>query len=182
VFKNLVYIPDDNIAENTNEELYKQWKRQGFLICTSGNAVDYDHILHDQLEVYDKTYLRTVAYDEWNSSQWAIDAHAEGLPIKGYSQTVGNFNKPTKTFEMLIRQGKVIIDYNPLVRWSFNNVELKMDHNGNTKPMKGGSTNRKQNKDTNTKKIDPIIAMLEALGAYLDENMRGVSDGQVYSA
>ena len=182
VFKNFVYIPDDNIAENTNEEQYKLWKRQGFLICTSGNAVDYDHILHDQLDVYNQTYLRTVAYDEWNSSQWAIDAHAEGLPIKGYSQTVGNFNKPTKTFEMLIRQGKVIIDYNPLVRWSFNNVELKMDHNGNTKPMKGGSTNRKQNKDTNTKKIDPIIAMLEALGAYLDENMRGVSDGQVYSA
>ena len=183
VFKNFVYIPDDNISENTNEDLYKLWKRQGFLICTSGNAVDYDHILKDQLDVYNQTYLRTVAYDEWNSSQWAIDANAEGLPIKGYSQTVGNFNKPTKTFEMLIRQGKVIIDYNPLVRWCFNNVELKMDHNGNTKPAKGGSTNRKQDRNgTNTKKIDPIIAMLEALGAYLDENMRGVSDGQVYSA
>ena len=182
VFKNLVYIPDDNISENTNEDLYKLWKRQGFLICTSGNAVDYDHILHDQLDVYNKTYVRSVAYDEWNSSQWAIDANSEGLPIRGYSQTVGNFNKPTKTLEMLIRQGKVIIDYNPLVRWCFNNVELKMDYNGNTKPMKGGSSNRKQNKDTNTKKIDPIIAMLEALGAYLDDNFKGISDGQVYSA
>ena len=181
VFKNLVYIPDDNISENTNEDLYKLWKRQGYLICTSGNAVDYDHILKDQLDVYNQTYVQLLTYDEWNSSQWAANAHAEGLPIKGYSQTIGNFNKPTKTMEMLIRQGKVIIDYNPLVRWCFNNVELKMDHNGNTKPMKGGSTNRKQNKDTNTKKIDPIIAMLEALGGYLDKEMKGISDGEVLS-
>ena len=182
VFKPYVYLPVDNLAENTNEELYKLWYRQGFLDCTPGNVVDYDQILKDQIDIYNKTYLQNVAYDEWNASSWAADAYAEGLPIKGYSQTVGNFNKPTKTFEMLIRSGKVIIDYNPLVRWCFNNVEIKMDVNGNCKPMKGGSSNRKADRNgTNTKKIDPIIAMLEALGGYLDKHMNGVSDGQVLS-
>ena len=182
VFKPYVYLPVDNLAENTNEELYRLWYRQGFLDCTPGNVVDYDQILKDQIEIYNKTYLHNVAYDEWNASSWASDAYAEGLPIKGYSQTVGNFNKPTKMFEMLIRSGKVIIDYNPLVRWCFNNVEIKMDVNGNCKPMKGGSSNRKADRNgTNTKKIDPIIAMLEALGGYLDKHMNGVSDGQVLS-
>ena len=137
VFKPYVYLPVDNLAENTNEELYRLWYRQGFLDCTPGNVVDYDQILKDQIEIYNKTYLQNVAYDEWNASSWAADAYAEGLPIKGYSQTVGNFNKPTKTFEMLVRSGKVIIDYNPLVRWCFNNVEIKTDINGNTKPIKG---------------------------------------------
>ena len=48
--------------------------------------------------------------------------------------------------------------------------------------MKGGSSNRKADRNgTNTKKIDPIIAMLEALGGYLDKHMNGVSDGQVLS-
>ena len=57
-----------------------------------------------------------------------------------------------------------------------------MDANGNCKPMKGGSSNRKADRNgTNTKKIDPIIAMLEALGGYLDKHMNGVSDGQVLS-
>ena len=182
VFKPYVYLPVDNLAENTNEELYRLWYRQGFLDCTPGNVVDYDQILKDQIEIYNKTYLQNVAYDEWNASSWAADAYAEGLPIKGYSQTVGNFNKPTKTFEMLIRSGKVIVDYNPLVRWCFNNVEIKTDINGNTKPIKGGSSNRKADRNgTNTKKIDPIIAMLEALGGYLDKHMNGVSDGQVLS-
>lgn len=182
VFKPYVYLPVDNLAENTNEELYRLWYRQGFLDCTPGNVVDYDQILKDQIEIYNKTYLHNVAYDEWNASSWAADAYAEGLPIKGYSQTVGNFNKPTKMFEMLVRSGKVIIDYNPLVRWCFNNVEIKTDINGNTKPQKGGSSNRKADRNgTNTKKIDPIIAMLEALGGYLDKHMNGVSDGQVLS-
>ena len=182
VFKPYVYLPVDNLSENTNEELYRLWYRQGFLDCTPGNVVDYDQILKDQIEIYNKTYLHNVAYDEWNASSWAADAYAEGLPIKGYSQTIGNFNKPTKTFELLIRSGKVIIDYNPLVRWCFNNVEIKMDVNGNCKPMKGGSSNRKTDRNgTNTKKIDPIIAMLEALGGYLDKHMNGVSDGQVLS-
>ena len=182
VFKPYVYLPVDNLAENTNEELYRLWYRQGFLDCTPGNVVDYDQILKDQIDIYNKTYLHNVAYDEWNASSWASDAYAEGLPIKGYSQTVGNFNKPTKTFEMLIRSGKVIIDYNPLVRWCFNNVEIKMDINGNEKPIKGGSSNRKADRNgTDTKKIDPIIAMLEALGGYLDKHMNGVSDGQVLS-
>ena len=182
VFKPYVYLPVDNLAENTNEELYRLWYRQGFLDCTPGNVVDYDQILKDQIDIYNKTYLQNVAYDEWNASSWAADAYAEGLPIKGYSQTVGNFNKPTKTFEMLVRSGKVIIDYNPLVRWCFNNVEIKTDINGNTKPIKGGSSNRKADRNgTNTKKIDPIIAMLEALGGYLDKHMDGVSDGQVLS-
>ena len=108
VFKPYVYLPVDNLAENTNEELYRLWYRQGFLDCTPGNVVDYDQILKDQIEIYNKTYLHNVAYDEWNASSWASDAYAEGLPIKGYSQTVGNFNKPTKTFEMLVRSGKVV--------------------------------------------------------------------------
>ena len=182
VFKPYVYLPVDHLAENTNEEMYRLWYRQGFLDCTPGNVVDYDQILKDQIDIYNKTYLQNVAYDEWNASSWAADAYAEGLPIKGYSQTVGNFNKPTKTFEMLIRSGKVIIDYNPLVRWCFNNVEIKTDINGNTKPIKGGSSNRKADRNgTDTKKIDPVIAMLEALGGYLDKHMNGVSDGQVLS-
>lgn len=46
-----------------------------------------------------------------------------------------------------------------ITRWMFRNVALKSDHNGNVKPNKGNG------KD---KKIDGIIAMIEALGGYLD--------------
>ena len=123
--------------------------------------------------MYNKTYLLGIGYDSWNATQWAINATAEGLPLYPYSQAIGNFNRPTKTFEMLLRQGKVIIDYNPAVRWCFNNVELKYDWNDNCKPVKAGGEQ--------SKKIDPVIAMLQALGTYLNKVSGGVSDGEVYS-
>jgi phage terminase large subunit-like protein len=161
VFKNIIYLPDTAMEDSPNKELYRLWKQQGYLYVTSGNVVDYDYILKDQLEISRKTYLSNVAYDSWNATQWAINATSEGLPLTPYSQAIGNFNKPTKTFEMLIRQGKIIIDNNPVTRWCFGNVELKIDYNENCKPIK-------VNNDK-TKKIDPIIAMLQALGVYLNE-------------
>ena len=170
IFKNIIYVPESAFEESVNGDLYKIWKRNKYVKVTSGNVVDYDYILKDQLQIYDKTYLLAVGYDSWNATQWAIDATSEGLPLYPYSQAIGNFNRPTKYFEMLLRQGKIVIDYNPCVRWCFNNCELKYDHNNNTKPVKSAG-----NQD---RKIDPIIAMIQALGTYLNK-VNPSSDGEV---
>lgn len=172
IYLNRIYIPQAALEDSVNNDLYKQWKRQKYAIVTSGNVVDYDYILKEQLEAYQKYYINNIAFDAWNSYQWQIDAIAEGLPIQGYSQAIGNFNRPTKTFEMLMKQGKVVIAMNPIIRWCFNNVEIKMDINSNCKPSKAGNDNNK--------KIDPIIAMIQALGGYLDKMKDdGFSDGEV---
>lgn len=170
VFFNNIYLPETTIEESTNTELYKLWKRQKYLTITSGNVVDYDYILNEQIKIYNNTYLLAIGYDSWNATQWAINATAEGLPLYPYSQAIGNFNKPTKYFEMLLRQGKIVMDFNPIVRWAFNNVELKFDWNDNCKPVKCGGEQ--------SKKIDPVISMLQALGTYLNKQ-NGISDGEV---
>lgn len=172
VFINDVFIPESALEESSNAEMYKEWKRRGYADITSGNVVDYDYILKRQLDIYEQTYVLSVAYDAWNATQWAINATNEGLPLEPFSQALGNFNKPTKFFEMLLRQGKIVIQNNPAVRWCFNNVELKFDWNENCKPTKA-------NNDT-TRKIDPIIAMIQALGGYLLKN--NISDGNVLTA
>ena len=110
VFKNYIYLPETALLDSTNSELYKYWKRHNYIDVTSGNVVDYDYILSKQIEISKKTYIANIAYDSWNATQWAINATSEGLPLTPYSQAIGNFNKPTKTFEMLIRQNKIIID------------------------------------------------------------------------
>lgn len=172
VFKTWIYLPESSIEESTNSELYKLWKRQKHITVTSGNVVDYDFILKDQLKLYNDTYLLGIGYDSWNATQWAINATSEGLPLYPYSQALGNFNRPTKTFEMLLRQGKIVMDFNPVVRWCFNNVELKFDWNDNCKPTKANNDQ--------ARKIDPIIAMLQALGTYLNKT-NIFSDGEVLS-
>lgn len=160
IFKSFIYIPEEAFEVSINSDLYKLWRRHKYVNMTSGNVVDYDYILLDQKQTMQSTTLQGVYYDNWNATQWAINATNEGLPLEPYSQSLGNFNKPTKLFEMLVKSDKVIIDDNPCVRWCFQNVELKYDWNDNCKPIKSAG-------DKN-KKIDPIISMLEALGGYLN--------------
>ena len=162
VFKTFIYIPQEALETSPNKEIYKQWIKEGYAECTSGNVVDYDYILAEQKNISKSTILYGVYYDSWNATQWAINAESEGLPLEPYSQAIGNFNKPTKFFEMLVKSNKCVIDNNPAVRWCFGNVELKIDYNENCKPVKAGNDK--------TKKIDPVIAMLQALGGYFNKN------------
>ena len=99
-------------------------------------------------------------YDTYNATSWAINAEEQGLPIAAYSQTLSSFNKPTKFLEILIRSGKCVIDKNIVTDWCFSNCELMIDHMENVKPTKANG--EKNNK------IDCVIAMLEALGCYLN--------------
>ena len=162
IFKTYIYIPQEALDTSPNKELYKQWIKEGYAECTSGNVVDYDYILSQQKEISKDVMLYGVYYDSWNATQWAINAESQGLPLEPYSQSIGNFNKPTKFLEMLIKSNKCVIDNNIAVRWCFGNVELKIDYNENCKPVKAG-----QDK---TKKIDPVISMLQALGGYFNKN------------
>ena len=79
------------------------------------------------------------------------------MPLEEYPQTLGNFNRPTREMERLILSSQILIDNNDITRFCFRNVELKSDWNGNVKPIK----------DVNKKKIDGVIASLEALGCAL---------------
>lgn len=161
-FKTYYYLPHTTLLDSPNTELYKDWKNKGLLNVTSGNVTDYDYITRDILRISKDISISTIGYDSWNATQWAIEATSQGLPLEPFSQSIGNFNKPTKEFERLVRSGKVIIDNNEITRYCFSNVVLKHDFNDNVKPVKGGS---------DLQKIDGVIAMLTALGSYLESPM-----------
>ena len=157
-FKTDYYLPESALKEKPDRELYKYWKQIGLLKITEGNVTDYDYITNDLMEYSNIVNIQKVGYDKYNSTQWAITATDLGLPLEEYPQTLGNFNKPTREMERLLLSGKAIIDNNEITRWCFKNVSLKSDYNGNVKP----------NKSINAKKIDGAIAMIQALGMYLD--------------
>lgn len=159
VFKTFIYIPEVALDESVNKQTYKTWIKNKDAFMTSGNVVDYDWILKDQVDLMDYVTYSTIGYDAYNATQYVISATNAGLPMQPFSQNLGNFNKPTKFIEMLIRSEKCVIDQNSAVIWCFNNVKLKIDYNGNCKPDKA----------TAEAKIDPVISMCEALGAYLAE-------------
>lgn len=156
-FKTHYYLPESALVEKSDKEMYKLWKQQGLVTITAGNVTDYDYITKDILKASEVVNIQAVGYDKYNATQWAISATEQGLPLEEYPQTLGNFNMPTRELERLLLSGRVVIDNNEITRFCFRNVVLKSDHNGNVKPNKGIAK----------KKIDGVIAMIQALGMYL---------------
>ena len=158
-FKNFYYLPKSALEGKYNSELYKMWSKKGYLILTDSETTDYSYIKNQLLYWYNKLDVQGIFYDAWNSTQLVNDLINEGLPMQAFSQSIGHFSRPTKEYERLVLSEKVILDDNPINRFCHDNVELKVDMNGNCKPIG----------DHNAKKIDGVIAQLTALGGYLDQ-------------
>lgn len=158
-FFNRYYVPQTCLYNNSNCELYKEWKRKGMLTVTDGNVCDYDYVLADLLKLNQVVYIDKIAYDAYNATQWAINATTEGLPLEPYSQALWHFNQSSKEIERLFKTKRIIINNNDITRWCFSNVTLKFDFNENVKPIKS----------SDMQKIDGVIAMIEALGIYMEQ-------------
>ncbi len=167
-FKTWYFIPESCLnPSNSNCELYRRWKREGFTHCTGGNCTDYDYIL-DLLGNKFPLTISSIAYDQYNATQFVIQGQALfGLNYEPFSQSIFNFNRPTREFERLLKSGKVVLDYNPITFWNFSNCSLKEEPScGNVKPIKSGSG--KSEKKSGQNKIDGVIAILQALGRFLE--------------
>lgn len=156
-FKTWYYLPKNALDGKYNSELYKMWSSKGFLTLTDSETTDYNYIQNQIVYLYETFDVQGVFFDSWNAQMLVNNLTNLGLPMTAYSQSIGNFNKPTKEMERLVLSDKVRFDNNPITRFCFDNVELKVDLNGNSKPVG----------DHNAKKIDGVISMLNALGGYL---------------
>ena len=166
-FKSWAFVPESCLnPSNSNCELYRRWKREGFLQVTGGNCTDYDKIL-ELLGNFPLT-ISSIAYDQWNATQFVIQGQTLGLPFEPYSQSIFNFNRPTREFERLLKSGKVVLDYNPITLWCFSNCVLKHEPScDNVKPIKSGSG--KSEKKSGQNKVDLVISLLQSLGRFLEQ-------------
>lgn len=151
------YLPHEALETKADKDMYRDWAARRLIHITPGNVTDYDYITQDIIRHNQDVTIVKIGYDKWNATQWAIDCTNLGMPLEEYPQTLGNFNRPTREMERLILSSQILIDNNDITRFCFRNVELKSDWNGNVKPIK----------DINKKKIDGVIASLEALGCAL---------------
>ena len=156
-FKNWYYLPKTALEGKYNAELYKMWASKGYLTLTDSPTTDYNYIQGQILYLYENFDVQGVFFDSWNAQQLVNNLINEGLPMSAYSQSIGNFNRPTREIERLLLSDMVKLDKNPITRWCFDNVELKVDINSNAKPMG----------DHQAHKIDGFISILNALGGYL---------------
>lgn len=164
------FIPELTARERTRKDgvNYDLWIKQGLMIETPGNVTDYD-LIRNKLNELKKVYnIQSLAYDRWNASQLVIDLQADGFTCNPFGQGYASMSAPTKQWEQLIYQGKLIHGGNAVLRWMNSNIMILQDPAGNIKVAK----------DKSTEKVDGIIAGIMALG----ENMTGVKPtGSIYN-
>ncbi len=158
-FKTWTFIPRDTFVNSPNHELYQKFYLDGNLIVSEGNITDYQLITNKIMELSQIIQIEGIYYDQYNSSQWAIQCTDLGFNMCPFRQGLQAFNNPTKELERLVLSRKAVIDKSTMMLWMFGNVVLRVDHASNVKPEKGRGSNGK---------IDGVITMIEALGGYLE--------------
>lgn len=163
-FKTWTFIPRDTFVNSPNHELYQKFYSDGDLIISEGNITDYQLITNKIMELSQIIQIEGIYYDQYNSSQWAIQCTELGFNMCPFRQGLQSFNNPTKELERLILSKKAVIDKSIMILWMFGNVVLRVDHASNVKPEKGRGANGK---------IDGVITMVEGLGGYLGNPSNG---------
>ena len=159
VFKHYSFFPSANIDTygKKNKAVYKRLESRGELILTPGNVVNYDHIQKVIDEVATKYNVQLLAYDRWNSSQLVIslnDSGLECLPMLQNFSTLGPIHKEMTTAFM---KQEISHQDSEMINWQRGNIILETNFAGLQKIDKRKSSN----------KIDTIVALQMAYGAYL---------------
>ena len=154
---------------------YDAWVRDGWIIATEGNVVDYDYIRAEITGILadgrkrpepclvDRYYIKELAKDRWNSTQIGVQLVGDGIEVVDFGQGFASMTAPAKELERLLLDRKLRHGNNPVLRWMAANVAVMQDPAGNLKPAKDKSTGR----------IDGIVAECMALGSVIRHDQDG---------
>lgn len=147
------YLPEATVEQGVNEH-YQGWMREGRLIVTDGEIIDFGRIKSDILELCSRFQVDEVAYDPHQATMLVTELMEEGVPVVEMRPTVLNFSEPMKMLDGLIRAKQIRHDGDPVMTWMISNVVAKVDAKDNVYPRKERAEN----------KIDGAVALIMALG------------------
>ena len=132
---------------------------------TPGDVTDYNYIEKRIKEVAEIVNIKEIAYDRWNSSMLVNQLVEDGLPMTPYGQGFASMSAPTKELEKLVLGKQINHAGNKVLRWMCSNLAMKTDPAGNIK----------MDKSKSTEKIDGMVALVMALGCYMNDDSSDTS-------
>lgn len=164
------FCPEDTTRVKANAVgAYLQWKRDGDLIATPGNVIDYEFIKAKILQCCEQYDVKSIAFDRYNATQIVIELQNEGIKMEPYGQGFVSMSAPTKELEKMLFEEGIAHNGNSLLKWELGNIEIKQDPASNIKPTK------KQD----DAKIDGIVALIMAVGQWIIEG-KDVQQKSIY--
>ena len=131
---------------------YDYWLREGLVIATPGDVIDYEFILM-QIEMDMGLFnVQEIAFDPWNANNVTNKLIETGANVIEFRQGYVSMNPAMKALEVAILEAKLNHGGNKVLTWMADNVVASIDPAGNMKPDKSKSS----------EKIDGIVALLMA--------------------
>lgn len=164
------FVPQAQILERSKRDRvpYDQWQREGHLVATDGDVVDYEAVRQTIREWGKRFNVQEIAFDPWNATDLVTRLQgADGFLCTPMRQGFGSLSAPTKSLEKAILSGRLRHDGHPVLRWCVSNVAVEQDPTGNVKPSKKASTER----------IDGVVALVMGM----DRLDRHMDDTSVYA-
>jgi len=164
------WIPEDNLVERCRNDgvPYDQWLREGYIIATPGNSVDYDWIFSDMEKDAEQFQIMEVPFDRWGAARVSALIERLGLAMVQFGQGYRSMSPPLKDLERMVAKRQIAHGDHPVLTWMADNMVVSMDPAGNIKP----------DKEKSKEKIDGIVALLMGLDRAL--RVGGESGRSVY--
>lgn len=153
------FLPELRLREHekTDKAPYRIWANQGLLTLTSGMyglKTDYKYIINYLLDSIEKYNLKIIGcgYDPANAGAFLSDLELLGCNLTAIVQSARSLNDCTVDFRQSIEAGLILYDKNSAVlSWSAANAKTVSNSFGEIKVEK----------ETASKRIDPIYAILD---------------------
>lgn len=163
------WIPEAKLKNTRDGAPYARWAKDGHLITTPGNVVDYAFIRSAILALAKQYDIKEIRYDAWNATQLCTQlAEEDGLTMTQMRQGYKSISFPAKELERRIIARTIAHMGNPVMDWMVGNVAIRTDPAGNIKPDKSKSTAR----------IDGVVASVMAISGLLATEQRSVYEGR----
>ena len=141
------YVPEARVEQ---VDYYSGWVREGRLIATPGEIIDFAYIEEDLKRDRSTFQIDEVPYDPFQATQFSTRMLHEGFPMVEVAPNVKNFSEPMKELEALVYDGRFHFNGDPILSWMVSNVVCHRDAKDNIYPRKEELEN----------KIDGIVATI----------------------
>jgi phage terminase large subunit-like protein len=140
---------------NRYGEAYQVWARDGVLLTTPGNAIDYTTIQAQIVEDAKRFSLQSIGIDRlFQGYQLAMQLQEDhGITVAACGMGYTSMAGPCSEFERRLLGKHLHHGGHPVLRWMANNVAVRENPTGSKKPDKISSQG----------KIDGIVGILLAL-------------------
>ncbi|GLK68100.1 terminase TerL endonuclease subunit [Hansschlegelia plantiphila] len=159
----LFWTPEDQLAQRkaAEQERFRLWIDQGFMITTPGPTVRYDFVAAQLAAFAAEHDLQAIAYDRWRIEDLKadlakIDAHFP-VPLEEFGQGYQSMSPAIEWFAELALTGRLRHGGHPVLTAAVSNAITVPDPAGNLKIEKGKSNRR------GPVRIDGAVALIMAL-------------------